>query len=127
MLIPESGKPADLDIGSIKAPAEADRALLWLAEVLDDMKTQVRDRGGDDVLWLKRLRAAQRQTNNLRHRVLELRDSMAQDVLVHQAIVLSLFKMGDTDFVDDVAEQVRVDYPHLAGIDIRSLQAPKPE
>ena len=123
-LIPETGKPADLDIELIKTPADADRVLIWLAAVLDDMKTQVNDRGDTDILWLKRLRAAERQTKNLRHRILEIRDSKAGDFAIHQAVVASVLKLGDKDFLEDLAEQVRQDFPHLQDFDVGALKAP---
>lgn len=133
MLIPESGKPANLNIAEIKTVSDADRALLWLGSVLNDMATQVKDRGSSSPsssneyaeyqLWLKRLRAAERNTSNLRHRVLELRDRLAENSSVHEAIVATVFKVGGDDFIEDIRAQMEQDFPQLAGFDPEALRA----
>lgn len=127
LLIPVSGKPADLKIDEIKTVTDADRALLWLGSVLKDMATQVKDRadgaGEEYQIWLKRLRAAERNTSNLRHRVLELRDSLADNSSVHEALVATMFKVGGDDFVEDIRAQMEQDFPQLAGFDPEALRA----
>lgn len=121
MLIPISGKPGELDVDNIKTPGDADRVLLWLATVLKDMDTQVKDRADPDSEWLRKLRAAQRATNNLFHRVLERRDNFTGEIAVHQAVAIAVASTLDEESLARVARYVEKNFPHLAAMDITAL------
>jgi len=122
-LIPASGKSSDLDIEKILTVSDADRVLLWLHDILKDMALQVSDRGvTDDQAWLKRLRAAERNTIYLRHRVLEIRDRLNANPTIGSAIIAALFRMGDDDLIDRLEAQIHKDNPSLKGFSLLALK-----
>lgn len=122
MLIPISGKPGDLDLDEIKNASDADRVLLWLSAVLRDMATQVSDRGANpDPEWLRKLRAAQRATTNLRHRVLETRDSFSNKMSVHEAIASAVVSVLDDKALTAISAWIEESSPHLTGLDLKAL------
>ena len=122
MLIPESGKPADLKLEVIKTIADCDAVLVWLATVLLDMERQVSDRGVDDRDWLKKLRAAERATTNLRHLVLKKRDSMAGKASLTEAIAqVAIDLLVPAGHADALEAEIKRRYPHLDQFDLTSL------
>jgi hypothetical protein len=121
MLIPISGKPGDLDTSNIKSASDADRVLMWLAAVLKDMNTQVEERGGSDQDWLRKIRAAQRATTNLRHRVLELRDGFFDKMTIHEALVTAMVSVLEPEDLAQVSIWIEKNSPHLSGIDFTCL------
>lgn len=122
MLIPESGKPADLKVSDIKTVADADAALLWLQSVLLDMERQVSDRGIEDREWLKKLRAAERMTTNLRHRILELRDAMVGRATLHEAIAIVAIEALPVAAVEVLQVAMAKRFPHLDGFDLLAMK-----
>lgn len=122
-LIPASGKSSDLDLEKILTVSDADRVLLWLHDILKDMALQVSDRGAsEDPVWLKRLRAAERNTTYLRHRVLEIRDRLSSKHTVGTAIVSAVFKLGDEELLSRIEQQIHKDHPFLKGFSISALK-----
>lgn len=127
MLIPISGKPGDIDLSNISTIADADRVLLWLGSVLKDMTQQVVDAGAEaDPVWLKKLRSAQRATTNLRHRVLELRDSLLGQMSLYEAVASAAASALSEDALDAISAWIEKNTPHLSGLDLKSLAKDQP-
>lgn len=127
MLIPISGKPGDLNVEDIKSASDAHRVLLWLTSVLKDMATQVTERGASpDPEWLRKLRAAQRATNNLLHRVLERRDSYADEMSAQEAIANAMAEVLSKDERERIAVWIEENTPHLSGLDFKALAKDQP-
>lgn len=123
MLIPESGKPADVNLSDVQTFEDANRLLIWLQTVLLDMERQVNDRGLEDRDWLKKLRAAERNTNNLRHRLLEKRDrDMPGSATLAEAVSTVVVESLPEEAVIEVQKAVGKRFPHLAGLDILALK-----
>lgn len=121
-IIPESGKPADLYLSDIQTATDCDRALIWLNSVLLDMERQVNDRGLDDKDWLKKVRAAERATTNLRHRILEKRDNLESKSTLHEAISIVTIGSLPEAALEVLAKALADRFPHLAGFDLTSLK-----
>lgn len=120
-IIPSTGKPADMDLTLIVSVADADRALSWLSDVLADMDQQVRDRGAEDQEWLLKLRAAQRATKNLRHRVLEMRDDLVGQSSFHEAVAHMLTVVCGADQLERYDSELARLSPHLRGFGLSKI------
>lgn len=119
MLIPISGKPGDLDTSQIETAGDADRVLCWLGAVLKDMATQVADRGDKaDAEWLRKLRAAQRATTNLFHRVLEKRDALTETRSLPEAFMAAVLEMKEPAVLAQIQRWIDAHSPHLSGLDL---------
>ncbi len=78
-LLPESGKPIDLDITAIKTAPEARMVLKWLDALITNMQHQILQHllGPEaDEQWLARVRAALRATIHTRFKVGEIEISL---------------------------------------------------
>ena len=78
-LMPESGKPIDLEIDRIKTVTEADTVLAWLDSLITNMQHQILQHilGQDtDDQWLIRVRAALRATIHTRFKVGEIKQRL---------------------------------------------------
>lgn len=121
-IIPLSGRPADLQLVDLLTVEHCDCALVWLSDVLNEMATQVKDRGDGDPEWLKRIRVAQRNTLTLRHRILRKRDSLARTASLAEAVAQTALDILPTSAVAGFAAELGRRYPHLAGFDIAALR-----
>lgn len=117
-IIPASGKPIDLAISEIKTAQDADRAILWLNTVLSDIDQQIEDRKNSPLIteWLPKARAAQRATLNLRHRVLELRDSFKGESALHSSFMRNSLKTLDQTTFQKIYNLMVDEDPALAGL-----------
>ena len=123
MLIPESGKPADLKLTDIQTIDDCDRALIWLADVLLDMERQVGDRGLDDREWLKKLRAAERNTVNLRHKILAKRDSLSKTSSITEAIARVAIDLLPASAIEALEAQIKIRFPSLGSFNLLALKS----
>jgi hypothetical protein len=114
-IIPSTTKPSDLKIDDIKTAADADVALLWLRDVLIDMAQQIKDRGTGDEVWLLKIRAAERATKNLVHRVLEKRSQLTDTGTVKDAIYSAVAGL-DPEAQTAIVEAAIKANPHLGAL-----------
>lgn len=118
---PFSGKPADLKLSELLTINDCNAALVWLQTVLLDMERQVSDRGLDDREWLKKLRAAERATTNLRHMILSKRDGFTGVASLTQAVAQVALDLLGAQHMDALEAAVAARYPHLAGFDLAGV------
>lgn len=121
MIIPESGKPADLDKTQIKTIAEADRVILWLSDVISDMDRQFEEAIDPDPLWLKRAKSARWWAAHIRHQVRELRESLAPTLSARDAVASLLPEFLSDEDLDELSEFLGEKFPHLTDIDLRAM------
>ena len=114
-IIPPTTKPSDLDVNSIRSVADADTALLWLRDVLIDMRQQVEDRGVQDQVWLLKIRAAERATKNLVHRVVEKRSELSDTGTIKDAVYAAVVA-ADPATQASIADAAIDAYPHLGAL-----------
>lgn len=78
-LLPESGKPIDLDRSKITTPEDAEIVLKWLDALITDMQYQILQHLTESNLnleWLGKVRSALRSTVKLRFVVAESKRDM---------------------------------------------------
>lgn len=75
-IIPESGKPADLDFELIKNQDDCALVVSWLDTVVADIDRQLEDRENADQEWVRKCHAAIRATNKSKFRILEMQREM---------------------------------------------------
>lgn len=121
MIIPESGKPADLDKTKITTVADADRVILWLTDVITDMDRQLSETEHPKEDWLKRAKSARWWAMHIRHQVREIRESLLPEVSIRGAIFLAIKEFLDEDEIDDLNDFIGERFPHLSGVDIRNV------
>lgn len=114
-IIPSTTKPADLNLDSIKTVSDANTALLWLRDVLLDMAQQIKDRGTKDEVWVLKIRAAERATKNLVHRVVEKRSQLIDTGSVHDAVYMAV-SAADPELQRVIAAIVLKNNPHLGAL-----------
>lgn len=83
-ILPESGKPIDLDQSRIVDQASADIVIAWLDALIADMQLQILQhllsKNDNDEEWLGKVRSALRATTRTRFLVAEKRrDFMLQE------------------------------------------------
>lgn len=114
-IIPSTTKPADLKIESILTVNDADTALLWLRTVLLDMAQQIKDRGTDNEIWVLKIRAAERATKNLVHRVVEKRAEITETGSVKDAIFAAV-AAADPEIQATITALAIKNNPHLGAL-----------
>lgn len=80
-LIPESGKPADLNLDLIDTSEDCEIVAEWLATVVKDIDRQLEansNSGMRDAEWVRKSQAAIRATDRTRFKVLEMKKTITK-------------------------------------------------
>lgn len=121
MIIPESGKPADLDKTKIKTVMDADRVILWLTDVIADMDRQLAEAVDPREDWLRKAKSARWWAMHIRHQVREIRENILPEASIRGAIFFALKEFLDEEDIDDLNDFIGERFPHLSGVDIRNV------
>lgn len=121
MIIPDSGKPADIDKAKIKTIADADRVIAWLSDVILDMDRQLEEANSPSSEWLKRVKSARWWSSHIRHQVLEMREELTKKATAREAVASVIVEFLDDD--EDLAELgflIEERFPHLTGLSLKA-------
>jgi len=118
-VIPESGRPIDLDLETVTTVEDADRVILWLTDVIKDMDRQISETESPDAAWLRKVRSARWWAAHIRHKAREVRDKFSPELTVRQAVSSVLLDFLDDDLIDELEELLAERFPHLTGVYLR--------
>ena len=117
MLIPESGKPAELDLTLIKSEEDCDIVISWLESVMKDIDRQlerssVTHNGNRD--WIIRTHGAMRATERTKFKVIEMRRAMAKHETTPAEAFLECAKsLFEDEDLEEVYTMMNTRYPGI--------------
>lgn len=117
-LIPQSNKPADLDITQIKTPQQADLVMEWLDTVIHDIESQLKRNQSTkvrDATWSDKTKMALHKTSQTKILVMQQKIAMLNGAPnfndAFAEVAHQLFAQRD---LQDIYREIEKKYPGLA-------------
>ena len=119
---PESDRPIDIDLSSIRSGEDADAATMWLENKIQGMRSQLAARalsGVADEGWVARVTTAIQKTQTTRLRLQNIRgrirrlEKLNRQIRLEEAFMNSVLRNWEPDDIKEIWEDVYREHPEL--------------